>query len=79
MPMSPVGQLYHRLSEALGGHDVLPEERSLILAAWQNAGGEESGTWEKMSLGSRALVEAVEKRAPESWADPADLPDQQGL
>jgi hypothetical protein len=79
MAVSPVGQLFHRLSDALGGYAVTPEERTQILEAWQQAGGEDTATWEKMSLGSRRLVEEIEKRDPETWADPADLPDQQGI
>lgn len=79
MPMSAVGQLFHRLSDALGGHDVHPDERAQVLDAWQKAGGEESGTWEKMPLGAQHLVTEIERRTPESWADPADLPDQQGI
>jgi len=77
--MNPVGQLFHRLSEALGGTDVSPEEREQIIDGWQDAGGEDSGTWEKLPLGIRTLVEQVEKRAPQSWDDPADLPDQKGI
>lgn len=77
--MNPVGKLFHRLSDALGGTDVAPEERSQILAAWQEAGGEDSATWDKMSPGSRSLVEQIEQRDPQSWDDPADLPHQQGL
>lgn len=77
--MSAVGDLFHRLSDALGGHDVTPDERSLVLTGWQNAGGEMSATWEKLSLGTQRLVTDIEKRNPQSWADPADLPDQQGL
>jgi hypothetical protein len=79
MAMSPVGQLFHRLSDALGGHDVLPEERDIVLKGWAAAGGQESATWEKLPLGVQRLVADIEKRAPESWDDPADLPDQQNI
>lgn len=77
--MTPVGQLFHRLSEALGSTDVLPEEREKIIAGWQQAGGEDSGTWEKLPLGVQHLVTQIEKRDPQSWDDPADLPDQQNI
>jgi hypothetical protein len=79
MPTSAVGQLFHRLSDALGGFTVLPEERTRVLAGWQAAGGEDSATWEKLSLGTQQLVRDIESRDPQSWADPADLPDQQGI
>ena len=79
MPTSAVGQLFHRLSDALGGTDVHPDERARVLAGWQAAGGEDSATWEKLSLGTRQLVTEIEKRDPQSWDDPADLPDQQGI
>lgn len=79
MPVSPVGQLFHRLSDALGGHDVLPEERARVLEGWAEAGGQESATWQKLPLGIQHLVMEIEKRAPESWDDPADLPSQQGV
>jgi len=77
--VNPVGQLFHRLSDALGGTDVSPEERSKVLSAWADAGGEDSATWEKLPLGIQHLVTEIEKRDPQSWDDPADLPDQQGL
>lgn len=77
--MNAVGQLFHRLSDALGSTDVEPEERQQVIDAWQDAGGEDSGTWEKLPLGVQALVEQIEKRDPQSWDDPADLPDQRGI
>lgn len=76
---SPVGQLFLRLSDALGGADVHPDERRRIIDAWQAAGGEDSGTWEKLPLGIQHLVTEIEKRDPQSWDDAADLPDQQGI
>lgn len=77
--MSPVGQLFHRLSEALGSTDVHPDERAQIVAAWTAAGGQDAATWEKLPLGIRHMVVEIEKREPQSWADPADLPEQQNL
>jgi len=79
MPVSPVGQLFYRLSEALGSVDVHPDERAKILDAWAEAGGEDSATWEKLPLGIQHLVREIEKRDPQSWDDPADLPSQQGI
>lgn len=77
--MSPVAQLFHRLSAALGGFDVTPEERQQVLSAWTAAGGQEEATWEKLPADIRKLVEEIEKRDPQSWDDPADLPHQKGL
>lgn len=77
--MSAVAQLFQRLSEALGSHDVLPEERTRILSAWTAAGGQEEATWEKLPLGVQHLIKEVEQRAPQSWDDPADLPEQKGI
>lgn len=77
--MNAVGQLFHRLSEALGSTDVEPEERQQIIDAWGDAGGEQSATWEKLPLGIQSLVTTIEKRDPQSWDDPADLPDQRGI
>lgn len=77
--MSPVAELFHRLSEALGGFDVTPEERQQILAAWTAAGGQEEATWAKLPADIQQLVKEIESRDPQSWDDPADLPDQQGV
>lgn len=79
MAMSPAAQLYHRLSDALGGHDVTPEERSQVLGGWTAAGGETVATWERLPLGVQNLIATIEKRPPQSWDDPADLPEQQGI
>jgi hypothetical protein len=77
--MNPVGQLFHRLGEALGSVDVHPDEREQILTAWTAAGGEDEATWEKLPLGIQHLVTQIEGRPRQSWDDPADLPDQKGL
>ena len=77
--MSSVGQCFNRLSEALGSADVDPDEREKIITAWTAAGGQEGATWEKLPLGVQHLVREIEKREPQSWDDPADLPDQQGI
>jgi hypothetical protein len=77
--MSRVADLFYRLSDALGGHDVTPEERDQVLTAWAEAGGQEAATWERLPLGVQHLVGQIEKREPQSWADPADLPDQQNI
>jgi hypothetical protein len=77
--LSAVGQLFHRLSDALGSTDVDPDERRRILDAWREAGGEDEGTWDKLPQDIQGLVKEIEGRDPQSWDDPADLPDQQGV
>lgn len=77
--MSPVAELFHRLSDALGGFDVTPEERERILSAWTAAGGQDEATWDKLPTDVQQLVQEIEKRDPQSWDDPADLPSQQGI
>jgi hypothetical protein len=77
--MTPEGQLFNRLGEALGSTDVHPDERAQILTAWTAAGGHDGATWEKLPLGIQHLVTQIEKRDPQSWDDAADLPDQQNL
>jgi len=77
--VSSEAQLFYRLSDALGGFDVTPEERAQVLSAWTAAGGQDGATWETMSPEARALVAEIEKRDPQSWDDPADLPSQQGI
>ena len=77
--MNPVGELFHRLSDALGGHDVDPDERQQVIDGWREAGGETEATWDKLPQETKTLVEEIEKREPQSWADPADLPHQQNI
>lgn len=77
--MSAVADLFHRLSDALGGFDVAPEERAQVLEAWREAGGEEAATWDRLSEDAQKLVTEIEGREPQSWDDPADLPEQQGI
>lgn len=76
---NPVGDLFYRLSGAVGGHDVDPEERDKIIAAWTAAGGQEMATWDKLPLGIQHLIKQIEDRPQQSWDDPADLPDQKNL
>lgn len=79
MALTAVGKLNYRLMDAVGGHDVTDDERTQIITAWGAAGGEMSATWEKLPLGIQHLVRDIERRDPQSWDDPADLPDQQNL
>lgn len=73
--MDAVIQLNERLSEALGAHDVHPEDRAAIQAAYVNAGGVESATWGDLPADIKAKVEEIEKTPRQAWDDPADVPD----
>jgi len=77
--VNPVGDLFHRLSDALGTTDVTPAERQKVLDGWLKAGGEDSATWDKLDPDVQRLVGELEERAPQSWPDPADLPNQQNI
>lgn len=66
--------LYERVTHVLGTFDATPEERRLIL---DGTGDAES--WAKVPLGVQHLMGEIEKRPRQSWDDPADLPDQQGV
>lgn len=68
-------ELYDRLSDALGAHDVHPEDRAKIQGAYQDAGGVESATWGDLPADVQQLIEEIEKTPRQSWDDPADVPD----
>jgi hypothetical protein len=63
--------LHYRLSEALGSHDVHPEIRGQIQDAYLAS----DGTWDGLPAETRAQIEEVETLPPQSWSDPADVPD----
>ncbi len=65
--------LLFRLDEALGAHDVTPEEHERVVEAWQAAGNMDA-TWESLPEGVRALIEEIETRPAQSWDDPMDVP-----
>lgn len=66
--------LYERLTQVLGTYDATPDERRQIL---DGTGDAES--WAQVPLGIQHLVGEIEKRPRQSWADPAELPDQKGI
>lgn len=72
---SPAVQLYERLSEALGAHDVHPEQRRVIQQAYTEA-GVHTATWDDLSQEVRELVIEIEQRQRQAWDDPADVPAQ---
>jgi hypothetical protein len=72
-PISPALELHYRLSDALGAHDVHPEDRRTIQQAYLEAGGDEA-TWADLPPDVQALIEQIETTPRESWDDPADVP-----
>jgi hypothetical protein len=72
--MTSPQELYDRLSDALGAHDVNPAVRAAIQQAYMDAGAD-SATWEDLPHEVKVMVEEVEALPRTSWADPADVPD----
>lgn len=66
--------LYNRITHTLGTYDATPEERRRVLD-----GTGDADSWAQVPLGVRHLVAEIEKRPPQSWNDPADLPEQKNL
>lgn len=73
--MSAVTELYDRLANALGGHDVHPTDALEISRAYLMAGGPEQATWEDLPKAIQDKVVQVESTAAQAWDDPADVPD----
>jgi hypothetical protein len=63
--------MWNRLSDALGGHDVAPEDHDAIVAAWE-AHPDSITEWPEEA---RKLLEQIESSEATSWDDPADVPD----
>jgi hypothetical protein len=72
--MSPQAELYYRLSDALGAHDVDPEARTAIQEAYVAAGGD-NATWDSLPAHIQRLIEQIEASPRTAWDDPADVPD----
>jgi hypothetical protein len=66
-----MGELWDRLSEALGCHDVAPPERDTIIQAY----GAEPDSTAKWPQEAKALLAEIEARPATCWDDPADVPD----
>lgn len=73
---NPALALHDRLSDALGAHDVHPEDRNRIQQAYLDAGGDEA-TWDDLPAGVQRLIEQIEETPRQSWDDPADVPGMQ--
>jgi hypothetical protein len=63
--------VWDRVSEALGGHDVHPDESDLIQKAY-SAEPEDIAKW---PAEAQAALARAEKSEATSWDDPADVPD----
>jgi hypothetical protein len=66
--------LYQRVVGALGGFDASPDERRAILD-----GTGDADSWADVSDDVKQLIVKIENSPAQTWADPADLPDQQGI
>lgn len=67
-------ELFHRLSDVLGAHDVHPDDRAEIQQAYV-AAGSESATWDDLPPHIRGKVETIEQTYQRTaWNDPADVP-----
>jgi hypothetical protein len=73
---SPAVELNERLSDALGAHDVHPDDRDRVQQAYI-AAGMDTATWDDLPDDIKALVEDIEQNYPrQSWDDPVDVPDE---
>lgn len=71
---NPQVELADRLRDALGTHDVHPEDRAAIQQAYIEAGLDDA-TWDDLPAEIRAKVTAAEALPAQSWEDPADVPE----
>lgn len=71
---NPTVELADRLAEALGSHDVHPDDRARIQRAWLDAGGDDA-TWTGLPTDVQALIEQIERSPRQAWDDQADVPD----
>lgn len=68
--------LERRLTDALGAHDVHPEDRIRIQEAYVDAGMLDA-SWDDLPADIRTLVEDIEQNYPrQSWDDPTQVPDE---
>jgi hypothetical protein len=66
-----MGELWDRLSAALGCRDVAPPERDTIIQAY----GAEPDSIAKWPEEARKLLAEIEGREPTCWDDPSDVPN----
>lgn len=63
--------LWERISDALGGHDPEPADRELIISAY-SANPDTVAKWPAEAKDALARVEGLQ---PQTWDDPADVPE----
>lgn len=73
MATNGAAALYDRLSDALGAHDVHPDDRATVQGAYLEAGGEDA-TWDDLPADVQELVQRIEKTPRTSWDDPSEVP-----
>lgn len=71
----PTVELFYRLSDVLGAHNVHPDDRDAIQQAYLAAGGDEA-TWNDLPADIKAKIEEIEKTPRTSFEDPSDVPDE---
>ncbi|GAA2327488.1 hypothetical protein [Dactylosporangium salmoneum] len=70
MAGQPDAQLYERLVDLLGAHDVHPDDRIDIQQALATA-----TTWNDLPQPLRLRIEELERTLErQAWADPSDIP-----
>lgn len=74
MDTNPQAELADRLTAALGTHDVHPEDRMAIQAAYIEAGLHDA-VWDDLPAEIQQKVIEAEALPSQSWDDPADVPD----
>jgi hypothetical protein len=70
MATDTAGDLYERLTDLLGKHDVHPADRATIQDAYYDG-----ATWDDLPADVQALIVENEKLPVQSWDDPSDVPD----
>lgn len=74
-PMSDrKADLYHRVVDVVANYDATPDERDAILAG---TGPAES--WDDVPQDVKDLMDKIKNGERQTWDDPAELPDQQGI
>lgn len=72
--MSVDMELYTRLTNALGTHDVDPNVKDRIQQAYLDVDGT-GGGFAALPKDIQDEIVAIEKSPPQAWDDPSDVPD----
>jgi hypothetical protein len=70
MLAAETAEVIHRVERLLGTRDVHPNDRKTIREAMV-----ENVTWDSLSPDVQQLIIENEQLPAQSWADPADVPD----